>query len=159
MNRSGQGFKPSISRKLACLAAVTIVGLTGIATAWASGTTEVKLINAHGGHILGQQKGFALYIFCTFGAKGNVCTSGHSGTNWSPMIAYHKPVAGTGIKQSKLGTKTIGGHKIVTYYGQPLYRYKGDTKPGQTKGEGKSQGSGGWYVVSKFGQALAPNGY
>jgi predicted lipoprotein with Yx(FWY)xxD motif len=157
VKRSGHAFKPSISRKVACLAAVSIVGLTGIATAWASGTTEVKVIKAKGGHILGQQKGFALYVFCS-GAADN-CKNGHSGANWSPMIAYHTPVAGPGVNKNKLGTKTINGKKIVTYYKQPLYRYKGDTKPGTTKGEGKAQGNGGWYVVSPFGQPLPPSGY
>jgi predicted lipoprotein with Yx(FWY)xxD motif len=157
VKRSGHAFKPSISKRLVCLATISIVGLTGIATAWASGSTQVKLISAKGGHVLGQQKGFALYVFCS-GANDN-CKNGHTGSNWSPMIAYHHPTAGTGIKQSKLGTKTFNGKKVVTYYGQPLFRYKGDTKPGTTKGEGKAQGNGAWYVVSQFGQPLPPQGY
>ena len=157
MNTSGRAFKLSISRKLACLVAVSIVGLAGIATAWASSTTEVKIIKAKGGHILGQQKGYALYVYCS-GANNN-CKKGASGSNWYPMIAYHKPTAGAGINKRKLGTKKIGSHSVVTYYGQPLYRYKGDTKPGQTNGEAKPQGNGGWYVVSQFGQPLPPSGY
>jgi predicted lipoprotein with Yx(FWY)xxD motif len=143
---------------VACLAVISTVGLlAGIATAWASGTTEVKLIKAHGGRILGQQKGFALYVFCS-GAANN-CKRGRSEAKWSPMIAYHRPVAGKGVKQRKLGTKRINGKKVVTYYGEPLYRYKGDRRPGQTSGEQKLAGGGAWYVVSQFGQPLPRTGY
>ena len=45
---------------------------------------------------------------------------------------------------------------LVTYYGNPLCRYKGDTKPGQTNGEDKNKT---WYVVTQFGQPLTPPGY
>jgi predicted lipoprotein with Yx(FWY)xxD motif len=157
VNRSGHAFKASISRKLVCLAAFSIVGLLGIATAWASGSTEVKLQRAGQGRILAQQRGYTLYVFCS-GVPTN-CKKGRSSRMWPPMIAYHHPVAGPGIKQSKLGTKTINGKKIVTYYGQPLYRYKRDTRPGQTRGEAKPMGNGGWYVVTQFGQPQPKGGY
>jgi predicted lipoprotein with Yx(FWY)xxD motif len=156
---SGRAFKPTIFRRLACVAAVSIVGLAGVATALASSTTEVKLIKDKGGKIVGQQKGFALYIYCTFGSNGEVCKKGHTSKKWPPMIAYHTPVAGPGINKKKLGTKTINGKKIVTYYGQPLYRYSGDKKPGQVRGEGKAQGAGQWWKVSAFGQPLVKNQY
>lgn len=139
------------------MATVSVVGLVGITAAWASSSTEVKLVKAGGGQILGQQKGYTLYVFCS-GASDN-CSKGHSSSTWPPMIAYHTPVAGSGINSKKLSTKTISGKKIVTYYGNPLYRYSGDKKPGQTKGEGKAQGNGGWYVVSRYGQPLPPSGY
>jgi ribosomal protein L27 len=72
------------------------------------------------------------------------------------MIAYHKPVAGPGVNPKKLGTKKINGKSVVTYYGDPLYRYKGDTKPGQTNGEAKNHT---WYAVTQFGQPQTPPGY
>lgn len=155
MNTRGRGFKTW--RRVVCLAAVSIVGVAGVATAVASGTTEVKLVKVKGGKILAQQKGFTLYVFCS--GAGDNCKKGRSSRKWPPMIAYHHPVAGKGINKKKLGTKKIHGKKIVTYYGQPLYRYKKDKKPGQTRGEGKPQGNGGWYIVSSFGQPLPPSKY
>jgi predicted lipoprotein with Yx(FWY)xxD motif len=155
VNRLGRHFKAS--RSLALLAAVAIVGLTGIATAWASGTTKVQIAQTDGARILAQQKDYTLYMFCQGAA--NVCTKGHSSGMWSPMIAYHRPVAGRGIKQNKLGTKKIHGHKVVTYYGQPLYRYKGDKKPHQHHGEERRQGNGMWFMVSQFGQPITKPGY
>jgi predicted lipoprotein with Yx(FWY)xxD motif len=139
---------------MACLAIVAIVGLTGIATAWASSSTEVQVIKTKLGHILGQQKGFTLYIYCT--GASVVCSKGHTSSLWPPMIAYHKPVAGPGVNPKKLGTKKINGKSVVTYYGDPLYRYKGDTKPGQTNGEAKNHT---WYAVTQFGQPQTPPGY
>jgi predicted lipoprotein with Yx(FWY)xxD motif len=156
VNRSGHAVKRSIFRRLAFIAAVSIVGVVGIATAWASGTTEVKVVKARGQRIVGQQKGYTLYAYCTFGSAGEVCKAGHSARMWPPMIAYHTPVAGPGINAKKLGTKKINGKKIVTYYGQPLYRYNGDKKPGQTNGEAKGNH---WFVLTQFGQPQPKNGY
>jgi predicted lipoprotein with Yx(FWY)xxD motif len=53
----------------------------------------------------------------------------------------------------------IKGERVVTYYGDPLYRFRGDRKPGQTRGEGKADGNGGWYLISKIGQPVSPGGY
>jgi predicted lipoprotein with Yx(FWY)xxD motif len=39
----------------------------------------------------------------------------------------------------------------VTYNGHPLYYYYGDTKSGDTKGEGLTAFGAGWYVVSPAG--------
>jgi predicted lipoprotein with Yx(FWY)xxD motif len=157
VNRGRPNLKPSIPRGLACLIVVAIACLAGIATAWASGTTEVKLVHVKGGNILGQQKGYTLYVYCHGAA--NICTGGHSSSQWPPMLAYHHPVAGHGINQKKLGTKKIHGHRVVTFWGKPLYRFKGDKKPGQARGEAKQQGNGAWYVVSQFGQPLPPGQY
>jgi predicted lipoprotein with Yx(FWY)xxD motif len=146
-----------IGKRAALVAALTIVGLTCIVTAWASSTTEVKLVNAGGGHVLGQQSGYTLYVYCS--GLSNTCKKGRSSPEWPPMIAYHHPVAGKGINQKKLGTKLLNGRKVVTYYGQPLFRYRGDKKPGQDNGQAKQQGNGAWYVVSRLGHALPVPSY
>jgi predicted lipoprotein with Yx(FWY)xxD motif len=151
MNTSGRALESSIWRRVICVAAVSILGLAGGATAVASGTTEVKVIKTHHARILGQQKGYTLYAFCS-GASKHPCRKGRTSSKFSPMLAYHTPLAGRGIKKKKLGTRKINGKKVVTYYGSPLYRYKGDKKPGQIKGQGKSQGSGAWWVLTQYGQ-------
>ena len=121
--------------------------VVGQSSAWA----DLRVVERE---LLGQQKGYTLYIYCSGAA--NVCSKGHTSSLWPPMIAYHKPVAGPGVNAKKLGTKKINGKNVVTYYGNPLYRYKGDTKPGQTNGEAKNKT---WYVVTQFGQPLTPPGY
>jgi len=100
-----------------------------------------------------QQKGYVLYVYCKNGTTP--CKTPISSSKWPPMIAYHNPVAGKGISQKHLGTTTINGQKVVTYFGQPLYRYSGDKKPGQARGEAK----GNRYVLTQFGQPQPPSGY
>jgi len=147
----------SLKNWIAFLTGLSIIGVVGVAAAWGSSGTIVKAVKVGGGRILAQQKGYTLYVFCS-GASNN-CKKGHTSSKWPPMIAYHSPIAGKGVNQKKLGTKKIHGKKVVTYYGQPLYRFKGDKKPGQSKGEARTQGNGGWYVVSPLGQPLPPSRY
>lgn len=141
-----------MSTRLIPLCAI-VASLMALGVAVASGTTEVKLIkDMYGQHFLGQQRGYSLYTYCS---PAN-CRTGHSSSMFRPMIAYHQPVAGPGVKQSKLGTKRIRGEKVVTYYGEPLYRYKGDRKPGQYNGQATQQGKGAWYLIDKYGQPQLP---
>ena len=75
---------------------------------------------------------------------------GHSSSTWPPLTASGRVVAASGsqLNPSKLSTRRLSnGQHQVTYYGQPLYLYKGDRKPGSTKGENKNQGNGVWLVI------------
>ncbi|MFI0817604.1 SCO0930 family lipoprotein [Streptomyces sp. NPDC021098] len=69
-------------------------------------------------------------------------------TKWPPVPA-DDATAGAGIESSKLGkVKRDDGTEQLTLEGWPVYRYAGDTKAGDTKG----QGVGGTW------NALAPDG-
>jgi len=60
-----------------------------------------------------------------------------------------KPTAGAGISTSKLSTvKRPDGRTQVTYAGFPLYRYSGDKKPGDVKGQGFQKI---WFAVTSKG--------
>lgn len=76
------------------------------------------------------------------------CT-GACTTAWPPLLVTGKPIAGPGVVASKLGTVKLSGGKLqVTYAGKALYRYAGDKKAGQVKG----QGAGGtWHAVAPSG--------
>ena len=57
-----------------------------------------------------------------------------------------------GITKSQLGTiKRPDGRVQVTYYGLTLYRYSGDSKAGQTNGEGIQKI---WYAISPTGRLV-----
>ena len=78
------------------------------------------------------------------------------------MIAQGKVVAASGsqLNASKLSTRKLSsGQHQVTYYGHPLYLYKGDKKPGQTNGEGKYAGSGAWFAINQYGRGVPSGGY
>jgi hypothetical protein len=42
----------------------------------------------------------------------------------------------------------------VTYRGHPVYRFIGDSGPGQTHGEGLEEFGGLWYAVAPSGRAI-----
>ena len=46
----------------------------------------------------------------------------------------------------------------MTYQGHPLYRYVGDTQPGQTTGQGSRAFGARWFVVSPAGEKVELRG-
>jgi predicted lipoprotein with Yx(FWY)xxD motif len=65
--------------------------------------------------------------------------------NWEPLIV-NKRLASTEAYNGYLGQITReDGQKQITYNGMPLYRFKGDKKPGDALGQ---SAQGLWFVVS-----------
>lgn len=65
---------------------------------------------------------------------------------WPPLLVpagSNKLTGGNGV--TGLGKSTSG--TVVEYQGFPLFRYSGDTSPGQTNGNGISSYGGVWYVI------------
>jgi predicted lipoprotein with Yx(FWY)xxD motif len=64
------------------------------------------------------------------------------------------------VNGRRLGTRRLSnGQHQVTYYGQPLYLYRGDRRPGQTNGEQRTTSRGAWFVIATNGRAVANGGY
>ena len=62
---------------------------------------------------------------------------------------------------SKIGTSPRSdGKPQVTYDGHPLYAFQGDSKAGDTNGQGINAFGAHWYVLSSSGTAIttAPSG-
>jgi predicted lipoprotein with Yx(FWY)xxD motif len=55
-------------------------------------------------------------------------------------------------------TRRGNGTKQLTYAGHPLYRFTGDTKPGQTTGQDLHDFGAGWYVLSPAGKKIEKDG-
>lgn len=106
--------------------------------------TDAKL-----GKFVADSAGLTLYRFdedTPKPAKSN-CNDACA-TKWPPVPA-DDATAGAGIDSAKLGkVKRDDGTEQLTLEGWPVYRYAGDTKAGETKG----QGVGGTW------NALAPDG-
>jgi predicted lipoprotein with Yx(FWY)xxD motif len=110
------------------------------------------------GRVIADSKGRTLYLFEKDTSRRSAC-SGQCAQYWPPLITDGAPVARTGVKRSLLGTiRRANGSRQVTYAGHPLYRYIGDTKPGQTNGEGSEAFGAGWDALSPSGKKIERDG-
>lgn len=103
--------------------------------------------------ILVDARGRTLYLFERDTAGMSSCT-GQCATYWPPLVGS-QPQAGGGVKASKLTTVTRpDGSSEIAYNGHPLYYFSGDTKPGQTRGEGINAFGATWYVLGPSGNRM-----
>ena len=110
------------------------------------------------GRVIVDSKGRTLYLFEKDTSRRSAC-SGQCAQFWPPLLTHGAPVARTGVKQSLLGKiRRADGTQQVTYAGHPLYLYVGDSKPGQTNGEGSQEFGAGWDVLSASGKKIESDG-
>jgi predicted lipoprotein with Yx(FWY)xxD motif len=135
----------------AALLAVAGVGAAFAATMSGTSSGTVKAAkNATFGSLLVTSGGLTLYHY-TPDKNGKIKCTGACASFWPPLVvkAGVKPTAGAGITKSKLSTmKRPDGKTQVTYAGFPLYRYAGDKKPGDVKGQGFEKI---WFAVTAKG--------
>jgi predicted lipoprotein with Yx(FWY)xxD motif len=103
-------------------------------------------------------KGWVLYRFNkdTASPPRSNC-KGACAQKWPPVLTTDNPEL-TRIPYENVGWLLRGdGSRQVTLNGWPLYRYAGDSKPGQWKGQGVD---GKWFAVLKNGarSTVAPAG-
>jgi predicted lipoprotein with Yx(FWY)xxD motif len=116
----------------------------------ASGGTALKTTTIGGVTVLTNAQGFTLYWFAPDTSTTSNC-NGSCATFWPPLKG--PATAGPGVT-GKLATITrADGSTQATYNGHPLYTYKGDTAPGQDKGNGLNLSGGLWHDVTASGAA------
>lgn len=127
---------------------VLLASFAGASIAGAAALPTVKTANvATLGKVVVSSTGRTLYHY-TDEKKGKIDCSGGCAKLWPPLLvkAGAKPVAGSGVSAAKLGVlERPDGTYQVTYGGLGLYRYSGDKKAGDMKGEGLERA---WYAVS-----------
>ena len=107
------------------------------------------------GKILVDSKARTVYLFKGDPGSMSACT-GACAAAWPPLVASGKPTAGSGAQSSLLATtKRPDGASQLLYHGHPLYLYQGDTKPGDTNGQGVSAFGAGWYALSANGAQVS----
>jgi predicted lipoprotein with Yx(FWY)xxD motif len=111
----------------------------------------LKAVSSPLGTILVDQDGKTLYLFEADSQNKSNCSGGCLNL-WPPVIANGKATAASGVTAGMIGTAT--GSSQVTYAGHPLYWFSGDTKAGDTNGEGLDDFGGEWYAISPAGQAV-----
>jgi predicted lipoprotein with Yx(FWY)xxD motif len=137
---------------------VAIIALVvGVAAAYAttqSARAKLGVRSTSIGRVLTDQRGRTLYLFLKDTKKASMC-SGSCASFWPPLVTRGKPSFAKGVRASLIGMiRRTDGRMQVTYRGHPVYTFKLDTKPGQTRGEGLSDFGARWYAVSPAGTKL-----
>ena len=139
---------------LAALSMAAALVQAGVAGPAKGSTATVAVAHSGFGRILVSGRGRSVYLFHKEKGGTSRCY-GACAAYWPPLIVSGKPRAGTGAKASLLGrTKRTDGRWQVTYNHHPLYTYVGDTKAGQTNGEGLTDFGAGWDAVTPAGKKI-----
>ncbi len=116
------------------LAAALVVGLAPLALAAA----PAQVGNTAIGKVLVNAKGMTLYEFAK-DASGKSACNGPCAQHWPPLLD-----TGGGTPSGNWSVITRNdGAKQWAYKGHPLYTWVGDSKPGQTSGNGFLNGAWG----------------
>jgi predicted lipoprotein with Yx(FWY)xxD motif len=114
----------------------------------ANGVT-VAVATSKLGDILVDADGRTLYAFTKDKGDQSAC-SGECASNWPALTG--DATAGTGAQAALLSTAMqANGSSQVTYGGKPLYYFAGDTKAGDTNGQGVG---GVWFAVTADGELV-----
>ena len=137
----------------------TASATTSSSSAGAAGTATIDVADNDAlGQILTDADGNTVYLFEKDESGKSEC-SGQCATVWSPVTSSGKPTAGDGADASLISTVArADGTQQVTYDGHPLYRYQGDTSPGDTNGNELYQFCAEWYALTPDGSNAEGSG-
>jgi predicted lipoprotein with Yx(FWY)xxD motif len=116
----------------------------------AAGGSALKTTTIGGAAVLTNAQGFTLYWFAPDTSATSNC-NGSCATFWPPVKG--PATAGPGVTGTLATITRADGSTQATYDGHPLYTYKGDTAPGQDKGNGLNISGGLWHDVTANGAA------
>ena len=118
----------------------------GIVEEIAAPVPWISVASSSLGQILVDGQGLSLYL-----VSSGVCTGSCAGI-WPPVPYDDVAGLGDGIDASLLGqTEREDGFLQATYNGHPLYRYSGDSAPGDVNGQGVNDV---WFAVDATGSGV-----
>jgi predicted lipoprotein with Yx(FWY)xxD motif len=143
-----------IAVAVALVSALASVSAATAAARSSAGAARVGTAQTGLGRVAVDTHGRTLYLF-EKDKHGRSSCSGLCAGYWPPLLTHGKPVALKGVKRSLLGTiRRSDGTRQVTLAGHPLYLYAGDSKRGQTSGEGLTDFGARWDAVSPSGKKI-----
>lgn len=130
----------------------TVPATTTTGMAAANGAA-VNLAQTSLGMVLVDGQGRTLYYLTKESASNITCTAACA-TTWPPLLipSGQQPTPGAGLTGSLTAVSRPDGTKQAAYDNHPLYTYSGDTKPGDTKGQGVG---GVWFALTASGSSAA----
>ena len=118
---------------------------------------KVTLRTTSLGKVLVDARGLTLYIFGADRVAKSSCYT-QCAAVWPPYVTSGAPLAGLGVARGLLRTaKRRDGSLQVVFAGHPLYFFSGDTRAGQTRGEGIEHFGGTWDAVGASGKKIEPH--
>src|SRR5262249_33009263 len=133
--------------------AALALALASVAIA-ATHSARVSTAQTGLGRLITDGRGHTLYLF-EKDKRGHSACSGVCTAYWPPLTTTGKPTATGGAKRSLLGTiRRADGTKQATCAGHPLYLFSGDSKRGQTNGEGLTDFGASWYALTPAGKKI-----
>ena len=107
------------------------------------------------GMVLVNGQGRTVYDFANDTGHTSTC-NGECAHDWMPVAAPDTlPASLPGVPADLGSTQRSDGTQQLTVAGHPVYTFEGDSKPGQTNGNGITLNGGLWTAVSPNGSPLA----
>ena len=107
------------------------------------------------GKILVDSQSRTLYLFQKDSGTESACFRACA-RDWPPLRTNGKPTVDGRAEASLVATTPRSdGKPQVTYSGHPVYLFEGDTKPGETNGQGLTAFGGGWFALSPAGDQVS----
>jgi predicted lipoprotein with Yx(FWY)xxD motif len=101
------------------------------------------------GKVLVDAKGRTLYRFDNDTTAGkSTCGTGQCASTWPAATVTGTPVPGAGVSNLTTFSRADDGKTQLQIGGHPLYTFAGDSKPGDTNGQGIINK---WYAVNGTG--------
>jgi predicted lipoprotein with Yx(FWY)xxD motif len=127
----------------------TTTGSSSATTTAAASGTKINAAQTSLGMVLVDSQGRTLYHFTPDTATTIACT-GTCATTWPPLTvpSGQKPQAGSGVTAALTVVMRPDGTQQVAANGYPLYMFSGDTKAGDTHGQGVA---GKWFALMASG--------
>jgi predicted lipoprotein with Yx(FWY)xxD motif len=108
-----------------------------VATATVEGNSKAILTDA---------RGFTLYYLTSDTPTSSACTAACAQA-WPPLLSDTAPTGPSSLAGTLAVVHTANGPQ-VSYSGHPLYRYAGDTRPGQLSGYDLQGPRGGHWEIA-----------
>ena len=143
-----------VPRIVAAAAALTAVVALLPTAAMAARPDRVETHQSRYGTIAVDGRGFTLYAFTRDGTGKSTCY-GACAAAWPPFLVSSRPLAGTGIQDSRLGTRRrTDGRLQATLLGRPLYYYVGDRNAYDIFCQNVREFGGDWLILRPSGKLV-----
>jgi predicted lipoprotein with Yx(FWY)xxD motif len=111
----------------------------------------LQVIATPAGGVVSDSNGQTVYIYKDDTPTSTACTAAWCVQDWPPLLVYGPPAAVGGISAQLGVLRRPDGTLQLTAAGHPLYRFSGDQRPGDVRGEGIG---GDWFAVAPDGSKV-----